>query len=351
MTENTWPAGEAVTRHHRLRRPGRLRCLSGVVLVAVTSWGAVDGAASVARAAQDLQDDAEEPRGLRLNTAAAMPGYVLFNPLRSPTTYLVDREGRVVHTWEGEVEPGGGLYLLDNGHLLRGVREPDVAVFSGGGQAGRLQELTWDGDLVWDFTFASEKHLLHHDIAVMPNGNILAIAWERKSAEEAAQAGRLAALTPEAGLWPDMIVEFEPQPPDGARIVWEWHMWDRTIQDHNPAAENFGDPAAHPERIDLNAEREPPEMSADDRKRVETLGCRAGGPGSRGGNVGPPAHQRGELQRRARPDRHERPSLQRDLGDRPQHDHRGGGGAHRWPLGPWWGPALPMGEPAGLWAR
>ena len=226
----------------------------------------------MARAAQDLQDDAEEPRGLRLNTATAMPGYVLFNPLRSPTTYLVDREGRVMHTWEGEVEPGGGLYLLDNGHLLRGVREPDVAVFSGGGQAGRLQELTWDGDVVWDFTFASEGHLLHHDVAVMPNGNILAIAWERKSAEEAAQAGRLAALTPEAGLWPDMIVEFEPQPPDGARIVWEWHMWDRTIQDHNPAAENFGDPAAHPERIDLNAEREPPEMSADDRKRVEMLG-------------------------------------------------------------------------------
>ena len=93
---------------------------------------------------------------------------MLFNPNRSPTTYLVDAAGQVVHTWQHDLEPGGGAYLLENGHLLRGAREPDVPVFSGGGQSGRLQEITWDGEVVWDFRFANEDHLLHHDMAVMP---------------------------------------------------------------------------------------------------------------------------------------------------------------------------------------
>ena len=126
--------------------------------------------------------------------------------------------------------------------------------------------------MVWDFTFASEDHLLHHDVAVMPNGNILAIAWEQKSAREANQAGRLPALTPEVGLWPDMIVEFEPQLPDGARIVWQWHMWDHTLQTHDPDADNYGELSEHLELIDINGDRDAPEMSAEALERVEALG-------------------------------------------------------------------------------
>ena len=182
----------------------------------------------------DADVDEDEPRGLRVTTPRASPGYVLFNPLLSYTTYLVDVEGRVMHTWESDYESGGGAYLLDNGHLLRGGQVPDPPVFSSGGQAGRIQEFTWDGELVWDFEFSNEDHLLHHDMAVLPNGNVLAIAWEAKTAKEAVAAGRRPELTPEAGLWPDMIVEFDPQPPDGARVVWEWHMWDHTIQDVDP---------------------------------------------------------------------------------------------------------------------
>ncbi len=82
----------------------------------------------------------------------------------------------------------------------------------------------------------------------------------------------MAVLTPEAGLWPDMIVEFEPQPPDGARIVWEWHMWDHTIQNHDPDATRYGQPAEHPELIDINGDREAPEMSAEVLERVQALG-------------------------------------------------------------------------------
>jgi hypothetical protein len=218
----------------------------------------------------DTEDDA--PRGLRVATPEAAPGYVFFNPLLSYTTYLVDVDGKVVHAWESEYESGGGAYLLDNGHLLRGGQEPDPPVFSGGGQAGHIQELTWDGEVVWDFLFADDDHLLHHDMAVLPNGNILAIAWEAKTAEKAVEAGRRPELTPEAGLWPDMIVEFEPQPPDGARVVWEWHMWDHTIQDADRARANYGDPAEHPERIDINGDQDAPQISAEELARLQALG-------------------------------------------------------------------------------
>ena len=109
-------------------------------------------------------------------------------------------------------------------------------------------------------------------MAVLPNGNILAIAWEAKSAQEAVAAGRRPELTPEAGLWPDTIVEFEPQRPDGARIVWEWHMWDHIVQDGDPALGNYGDPSEHPERIDINGDRDTPQVSAAELARLQALG-------------------------------------------------------------------------------
>lgn len=217
-------------------------------------------------------DIGDVSRGLRINEAGAMEGYVLYRPLLSGTTYLVDRNGRVVHTWETDHEPAGGVYLLDNGHLLMSVREPDVEVFSGGGQGGRIQELAWDGEVVWDFVYASGEHLLHHDIEPLPDGNVLAIAWERKPPEEVRGAGRRPGLTPEAGLWPDMVIEIEPRPPTGGRIVWEWHSWDHLVQDHDPELPNYGDPADHPRRIDVNGDREPVEVDPEELEQLEALG-------------------------------------------------------------------------------
>ena len=129
------------------------------------------------------------PRGLRVNTSEAEPGYVIYAPLLSDTTYLIDAKGLVVHTWKSEFSPSGTIYLLDNGNLLRGAREPKLEVFKGGGQGGRIQEFSWDGKLLWDWKYATTNYLLHHDIEPLPNGNILAIAWEAKSFKESNRVG------------------------------------------------------------------------------------------------------------------------------------------------------------------
>jgi hypothetical protein len=193
------------------------------------------------------------PRGLISKTDQATPGYVVFSPLLSDTTYLVDMDGKVVHTWGSEYGPSGWLYLKENGNLLRGGRQPDAPVFGGGGQGGRIQEFTWDGELVWDYKFATENHLSHHDVSIMPNGNILVLAWEAKTPEEANKAGRKTEFIPKAGLWPDKVVELKPVGKNDAEVVWEWHMWDHMIQDFDQSKDNYGIPSEHPELLDINA--------------------------------------------------------------------------------------------------
>lgn len=199
-----------------------------------------------------------EPRGLRLKTAEATPGYLLFSPLTADTAYLIDLDGNVVRQWKSDFRPAGYIYMLDNGHVLRGASDAGESGFGGGGAGGRIQEWDFDGKLVWDFAYNKDR-LPHHDVAVLPNGNILSIAWEKKTPEEARAAGRRAEYVGEQGVWPDMLIEFQPQPPDGARIVWEWHSWDHLVTSEEAAA--------HPERIDVNGDmigtatppRNPPE--------------------------------------------------------------------------------------------
>jgi hypothetical protein len=200
------------------------------------------------------------------------PGYVLFSPLLSTITYLIDTNGAVVHLWKSDFPPGASVYLLDNGHLLRPARDPELPFFTGGGQGGRIQEFTWEGEMVWDFVVAGRQTMQHHDIAPLPNGNVLALVWERKSREEAVHAGRRPALVTEAGLWPDFVPEIEPRPPTGGKIVWEWHAWDHLIQDQDPARPDYSRVAEHPERIDVNGDQVLRGLTDEALERLQALG-------------------------------------------------------------------------------
>ena len=90
---------------------------------------------------------------------------------------------------------------------------------------------------------------LHHDIAIMPNGNVLMVAWELKTMEESVEAGRDTAILDQDKLWPEVILEWDPNIDS---IVWEWHVWDHLIQDFDNSRENFGVVSDHPELVDLN---------------------------------------------------------------------------------------------------
>ena len=192
-------------------------------------------------------------RGLITKTEKATPGYVLFNPSNSTKTFLIDKEGTVLHTWNGELMAPLSPYLLENGNLIRMEIDPDYPTFAAGGAAGRIREYDWDGNLLWDFELANEKELLHHDIEVLPNGNILAIAYEAKSPTEAMAAGMNPEHIAKAGVWPDKIIEIKPTKPSGGEIVWEWHLWDHLVQDFDPSKKNYGVLADNPRKININA--------------------------------------------------------------------------------------------------
>src|SRR5262245_23911249 len=127
--------------------------------------------------------DAEKPAqapvkvGLSINEPKAFQGYTLIAPLSSSQTYLLDMQGRVVHSWATDFSPASCGYLLENGHLLRpGSVGSEAQLFGPGpGVGGRIQEFTWDGEVVWDFRFVNSRQLAHHDITPLPNGNILMI--------------------------------------------------------------------------------------------------------------------------------------------------------------------------------
>jgi hypothetical protein len=183
----------------------------------------------------------------------AYAGYTLIFPHNQPDVTLLDNCGEVVHQWTdaANIRPGNAAYLQPDGTLLVCKRDAVVAddpIWAGGG--GEFIELrTWDNELLWSYELNDENARLHHDAIMLPSGNVLAIAWERKTREEAIAAGRDSTLLPEGELWPDMLLEIDTAT---SEIVWEWHAWDHLVQDFDPTQDNFGVVADHPERIDVN---------------------------------------------------------------------------------------------------
>ncbi len=231
-------------------------------------------ATKVPAEAQIAAAKAEAPaqRGLLSASANAMPGYVLFSPLLSNVTYLIDNAGRVVHTWTALTSPGGDQILMDDGSLLRLGRDLDFTHFRTGGVGGWIERLGWDGEELWAWNFASERAVLHHDIEPLPNGNVLALAWEAKTPAEAARAGRRVDRIPQHGLWPDWVLEVEPEGANGGRVVWEWHVWDHLVQSLDATGEAYGEPAQNPGKLDVNADAPKAAVTEEELAQLKALG-------------------------------------------------------------------------------
>ena len=212
------------------------------------------------------------PRGLTINTEGITPGYVMFAVPNSASTYLINRKGEVVHEWKGNYGVFN-QYLMDDGSIVQGTNDVDYPVFGFGGPYGRIQKINWDSKMLWDYEYADEKQIVHHDFAVLPNGNILAIAYETWSYEDAVTNGRKSHLIPKSGPWMEKIIEIEPHGPSGGKIVWEWHISDHLIQGADESKKNFGVPAEHPELIDFNlGDSIPPAISQDSLESLKARG-------------------------------------------------------------------------------
>lgn len=176
--------------------------------------------------------------------------YTLYSVQNGTTANLVDLTGANYHTWtfaSGD-KTGYSSYLLPNRVLLRSVMNTGNT-FQGGGITGRVQKVDWNGNVIWNYPYSTSTYCMHHDICPMPNGNVLLISYEAKTAAEATAAGASQNIT----VWSEKIVEIQPVGASGGNVVWEWHLWDHLVQSVDPNKANYyASVSAHPELMNIN---------------------------------------------------------------------------------------------------
>lgn len=237
----------------RLSKVKRASIISGVVVVLLILAG-VTGLVIYS----SEEDSAGMPEQSVIADTKEGEAYTLFAPLGSKTTYLIDSNGDYVHSWDSEYLPGPTSYLLETGNLLRSIQKGHP-VFTVGGVGGGLELLDWDGKQMWEIPLVTEKSIQHHDIEVMPNGNILALLWDLKTRDEAIAAGMDVAIVPADGVWSERIIEIDI---DTSEIVWQWDSWDHTVQNIDQSKPNFGE-ISDSGKINLNYFRFDKDMKGD----------------------------------------------------------------------------------------
>lgn len=190
--------------------------------------------------------------GLFQYTQNAFPGYTLFAPGRSETTYLIDNCGHLQFSWQSGYSTAGTVELLENGSVMRACAFDNNSPINAGGASGRIEVVKKDQQIDWVFEYSNDTVRLHHDFEILPNGNVLMIAWELKSQQTAIDAGRDPLLVGGSGLWPEHIIEVNPL---SDQIVWRWNAWDHVVQDFDNSKPNYGVVGDHPELFDLNFDK------------------------------------------------------------------------------------------------
>lgn len=170
-----------------------------------------------------------------VSAAEILPGYVLYAPATGNSAYLVDVNGEIVYQWT-DLKQGNcfSVHLKKNGNIVR-PSNTDVRHNIGGVSAGGLiEEIDPDGNTVWSLDYASTEYCQHHNLILMPDENILAVAYEKKTAQEAEAWGIEVSSSPWGGgggsLLAERIVEIDPTKPQGQEIVWMWSMWDHMVR-------------------------------------------------------------------------------------------------------------------------
>jgi len=164
--------------------------------------------------------------------ARATPGVTLFSPLLHKVTYLIGMNGEILHHWNLAAKPGNYSYLLPNGNLLTAIETPDgpPGLYAKG---GKIQELDWDGTIVWEY----QDDYQHHDFRRCDNGNTVYLGWELLPEDYASRVkgGDHGRTVPE-GIWGGYVREVNPE----GETVWEWHFHENIEIEKYPNAPMAG---------------------------------------------------------------------------------------------------------------
>lgn len=192
--------------------------------------------------------------GLISKTDDVSDGYILLNPISLKKTYLINNNGEKVHEWNSEYNSLIS-YLLPNGNLVRSIFLNNENFDGVGGSTGGIEILSWNGEVIWNYDLSTPNKMLHHDIEILPNGNILAISWKKIDLERMLNLGRDPELyfnhdgNIQEELWGEEIVEINPS---NSEIVWKWNVFEHVVQNFNDTLENFNSVSQNYQLIDIN---------------------------------------------------------------------------------------------------
>src|ERR1017187_5612394 len=85
-------------------------------------------------------------------------GYVLFSPIHSFNTYLINKRGKKVHEWNNNYCPGLSVYLLPDGCLLRTKVTYNKYFYPARG--GAIEKMDWKGNLLWSYVLSDSNQCL-----------------------------------------------------------------------------------------------------------------------------------------------------------------------------------------------
>ncbi len=155
------------------------------------------------------------PTGVTIyNPEKAYNSYVLFDG-RDDRAHLIDMQGNEVHQWPYS---GWPVEMIDpdsadgkKGHVL-GQKEPDPF------NNETVIEMDWDGNIVWEWgeQAPSGKAGQDHDLARLPNGNTMILAFNTRMLPELS----------DDPIRDQLIYEITP---DG-ETVWQWSAADHMEQ-------------------------------------------------------------------------------------------------------------------------
>jgi hypothetical protein len=181
-------------------------------------------------------------------TNSAYNGVTVFTPIQQSNastgvtkTYAIDMDGRAVHFWQkfSTSETVWDARLEANGNLSRSCVLPKPAgadpanVLNGFyGGCGALEEVDWQGNVVWRYVAYNAQFRSHDDYIKIWNKSLgqftyLIIVWEARTQAEALAKGATGAVPANWSL--DAIYEIN----QAKEIVWKWSFFDHLTTDPN----------------------------------------------------------------------------------------------------------------------
>lgn len=159
-------------------------------------------------------------------------------------SYIINKEGERILQWDFDTRLGNDLEILPDGRLL-GMFKASSSDINFGGYGGTIKILNSNSGVEWEYTYATDNYIAHHDVELLPNGNVLFVAWERISALTAQANG----VNVTDDIFPETLIEVNTSL---NQIVWEWHSFDHIIQNEFENSLNYGNINNNPNLIDIN---------------------------------------------------------------------------------------------------